>query len=74
MARNILAKSVEVFYGEWGASPLQEERKVISASGYYEKLCLTVSFRFRNAYFPSTVHLIVIVENDEWNLLKLVLC
>ena len=39
-----------------------------------KNLCLKVSFRFRNAYFPSTVHLIAIVENDEWTLLKLVLC
>ena len=38
------------------------------------KFMSIVSLRYRRTYFPSTVHLLVIVENDEWNLLKLVLC
>ena len=45
---NLLAKSAKMFHGKWWAGPLQEERKMTSASGHYVILYDYFSFRCRN--------------------------
>ena len=62
----------DVFW-KMGVRHIARERKNSSASGS-DKQISCVSFRYRKCHLLLYYQSKVIVDNDEWNLLKLVLC